>query len=77
MKEKAHVFFTLLNQSYKIEAEQILTQISVSTAPHMKEDKFRDMVDSYKKASMEPADLFAEDNDYSNIHKLKEALKKK
>lgn len=74
LKEKAHVFFALLNLMYKIDAEQRLELIAIVSAPHMSKADTQKLVDSYRKQSRDIIEMLETDNDYSGIDKLRKEI---
>lgn len=73
MREDACVFFTLLNESYKINAGRRLEDINVSLIPHLQKGDANEIRNSYKKMLFD-AESFKTDLDTSNINKLREIL---
>lgn len=70
---KAHIFLALLNESYRMEAKELLMQANIVSVPHMKNPK--EMLNELKHASTDPLDLFDQEDDYTNINKLKDIFK--
>jgi len=60
MQEKAHIFFRLLNEMYKVKAEERLEDISVAVVPHLSKGDASSIIDGYKKASEDITDKFRE-----------------
>lgn len=75
MKEPAHWFFSLLNQAFKVEAEEYLKQLGVSAYPHMKQQQANDLRRSYQDASRDILEVLQDfEDDGSGISKLKEQI---
>lgn len=75
MHEKAHIFFTLLNESYKIEAEEKLALITISAVPHLKGSESKRIINAYEKASKDLLESTEDVVDYDNIGKIKSAFR--
>lgn len=74
MKEKSRVFWLLLSQIPKIDAEEKLQLITIASLPHMEKDNASSIINRYKVQSMTAAELLEEDDDFSNLEKLKGAF---
>ena len=74
MQEKAVIFFTLLNESYKLSAEEKLQEITVVSVPHLENGEARKVIGSYEQATRDIMDMIKDDNNYDNISKLKEGF---
>lgn len=74
MQERASVFFALLNEMYKLDASEKLELITIVSFPHMESHNASDIIANYQKISRDILELTEDDNDYSNITKLKDAL---
>lgn len=70
MKEKAHIFFALLNESYKLGALEKLEAITIESSPHMKKQDRSDLIKGYKVLSKDKSD-YLENNDYTNLDRLR------
>ena len=75
LKEKAHLFLALLNESYKLEARESLQSISIASSPHMKPEDRSKLINSLEMASSDIMSKLKENNDYSGLHSLKESFK--
>lgn len=73
MDEDARIFFTMLNEAYKIGANEKLEEINIILMPHMKKHDRNEIRQAYKKMTLEPTDLEVDDN-FDNINKLKGIL---
>ena len=73
MSENAFVFFTLLNESYRLEAQDRLEDIVVTSVPHMEGSNSKSVIDSYKRQADDILDLFSTEN-VSSAEEIKEAL---
>lgn len=76
MSMSSFVFFSLLNESYKVEAEERLGEITVGIIPHLDEAHSRDVIDSYKRQASGILELFDTEN-VSSVEDLKKALNQK
>lgn len=76
MKESAFVFFTLLNYSYKVDAEIRLNDINVAMTPHLEKESGNKVVDSYRKRADGILDLF-DVGDVSTTEEIKQAFGQK
>lgn len=76
MKEPAHWFFALLNQSFKLDAEEKLKWIGIVSVPHMKKQQADMLIHSYKTATHDIIELITPHTDYSAIKRLKKEMQK-
>lgn len=75
MKEPAHWFFSLLNQAFKVDAEEHLKMLGVSAYPHMKQQQANDLRRSYVDASRDILEVLQDfEDDGSGITKLKKEI---
>lgn len=74
MKEKSRVFWLLLSQIPKIDAEEKLQLITIAALPHMEKDAASSIINKYKLQASTAAELLEEDTDFSNLERLKGAL---
>lgn len=70
MKEPAPWFFILLDQGFKIDAENKVQLLDISYVPQTGEQGYKNLRNSYEKASKEVLDILKDDNDYSAIGKI-------
>ena len=76
MSEKAVIFFTLLNESYRLSAEERLQEITVNSVPHMDSADAKKVMSSYEQASRDIMDVIKDDDNYDNLSKLKDGFEK-
>lgn len=74
MKEPAHWFFSMLNQAFKIDAEEHLKLLGVAAYPHMKQQQADDLRRAYVDGSRDILDILRDFNDNSGIEKLKKEM---
>lgn len=74
MGEKAKVFFMLLNELYKLDAQEKLSLIGVIAVPYMSKEDSSDLITRYRMQSGEMLEALEEYNDYSAIDLLKKEL---
>jgi hypothetical protein len=74
MKEPAHWFFSMLNQAFKIDAEEHLKLLGVSAYPHMKSQQADDLRRAYVDGSRDILDILKDFNDNSGIEQLKKEM---
>lgn len=74
MREKAYIFFTLLNESYRLDAEKRLEDITVITIPHLKQIQASEIVNSYKQQAGDILELLDSEPQEGDLDKLKRAL---
>ena len=67
-------FFQLFEEAAHIEASRRRFDAAVASVPHMEETARSEFIDSLDRAADDPRDILLEDEDYSDIHKLKELL---
>ena len=72
MNEKAHIFFTLLNEAYKEDASEKLEWINVISVPHVKESDAKKIIRGYKQIATNMADVAQDNNNFSGIELLLE-----
>jgi len=77
MEEKAHIFFSLLNESYKQDAGEKLQLISVATVPHLKKGDASSIINSYRMINRDIIEETKPADDYSGIDRLKKIFKGK
>lgn len=74
MKEPAHWFFSMLNQAFKIDAEEHLKLLGVAAYPHMKQQQADDLRRAYVDGSRDILDILKDFNDNSGIEQLKKEM---
>lgn len=74
LREKAHIFFTLLNEMYKIYAIEKIQDINVVSVPHMKRQDAMSVVSTYRQMAEDPVESLSENNDYSQLDNLRKNL---
>lgn len=74
MKEPAHWFFSLLNQAFKVDAEEHLKMLGVAAYPHMKQQQANDLRRAYVDASRDILEILQDYEDNSGVEKLKKEL---
>jgi hypothetical protein len=74
MKEPAHWFFSLLNQAFKLDAEEHVKLLGVAAYPHMKQAQADELRSAYVDASRDILDILKDYEDYSGISKLKDNM---
>lgn len=71
MKEPAQWFFALLNQAFKLDAEEKLKQLGVAAYPHMKQADAATLRKAYEQGARDILESLASYEDYSGIDKMK------
>ena len=74
MKEPAHWFFSLLNQAFKIDADEHLKLLGVAAYPHMKQAQADELRSAYVDASRDILEILKDYSDESGIQKLKKEM---
>lgn len=74
IKEPAHWFFSLLNQSFKLDAEEHLKLLGVSAYPHMKQQQANELRRAYVDNSRDILEILKDFNDNSGIEQLKKEM---
>lgn len=74
MKEPAHWFFSLLNQAFKLDAEEHLKMLGVSAYPHMKQQQANELRRAYVDNSRDILEILKDFDDNSGIEKLKKEM---
>jgi len=74
MKEPAHWFFSLLNQAFKLDAEEHLKLLGVSAYPHMKQQQANELRRAYVDNSRDILEILKDYDDNSGIEKLKKEM---
>lgn len=75
MKEPAHWFFSLLNQAFKLDADEHLKLLGVAAYPHMKQAQADELRSAYVDASRDILEILKDYEDYSGINTLKDNMK--
>lgn len=75
MKEPAHWFFSLLNQAFKIDADEHLKLLGVAAYPHMKQAQADELRNAYVDQSRDILEILKDYEDYSGIQTLKDNMK--
>jgi hypothetical protein len=68
------MFFALLSEMYRVDAEEKLKLIGIQLIPHMKKQEADSLIDSYKQATNDMISLTQPVDDYSGIQRLKRKL---
>ena len=63
-----------MNESYKLDAEEKLHQITIASVPHMDRTNARSVIHGYEQMSHDIIDILEEDDNYENLSKLKKQL---
>ena len=74
LKEPAPWFFLLLDQGFKVDAEDKMKLIDIASVTHMDEHGIETLKGKYEMASKEILDILKDDDDYSAITKLKQEM---
>lgn len=74
MKEPAHWFFSLLNQAFKLDAEEHLKLLGVAAYPHMKQQQANELRRAYVDNSRDILEILKDFNDNSGIEHLKKEM---
>jgi hypothetical protein len=74
MKEPAHWFFSLLNQAFKLDAEEHLKLLGVAAYPHMKQQQANELRRAYVDNSRDILEILKDFNDNSGIGQLKKEM---
>lgn len=74
MKEPAHWFFSMLNQAFKIDAEEHLKLLGVSAYPHMKQNDAAELRRSYVDAQRDILEVLQDYENDSGIEQLKKEM---
>lgn len=74
MKEPAHWFFSMLNQAFKIDAEEHLKLLGVSAYPHMKKEQANELRRAYVDNSRDILEILKDFHDNSGIEQLKKEM---
>lgn len=76
MKEPAHWFFSLLNQSFKLDSEEHLKALGVAAYPHMKQAQADELRTAYVDGSRDILEILTDYEDYSGTQTLKKEMGK-
>lgn len=71
MREKAHKFFYLLNESYRQDSAEKLQWIAIMSVPHMEKSDADELIASYRKGSMNILEELSVDTEANIIGKFK------
>lgn len=74
MKEPAHWFFAMLNQAFKIDAEEHLKLLGVAAYPHMKQQQANELRRAYVDGSRDILEILKDFHDNSGIEQLKKEM---
>lgn len=74
MKEPAHWFFSMLNQAFKIDAEEHLKLLGVSAYPHMKQQQANELRRAYVDNSRDILEILKDFSDNSGMEQLKKEM---
>jgi len=74
MKEPANWFFSMLNQAFKLDAEEHLKMLGVAAYPHMKQQQADELRRAYVDGSRDILEILKDFNDNSGIEKLKKEM---
>lgn len=74
MKEPAHWFFSLLNQAFKVDAEEHLKMLGVAAYPHMKQQQANDLRRAYVDASRDILEVLQDFENEDGINQLKKEM---
>lgn len=74
MKEPAHWFFSMLNQAFKLDAEEHLKMLGVSAYPHMKQEQANELRRAYVDGSRDILEILKDFSDNSGIEQLKKEM---
>lgn len=74
MKEPAHWFFSLLNQAFKLDAEEHLKLLGVAAYPHMKQQQANELRRAYVDNSRDILEILKDFDDNSGIEQLKKEM---
>jgi hypothetical protein len=74
LKEPAPWFFILLDQGFKIDAEEKAKLVEIAAVAQMDSPAIQNLQKKYINASREILDILKDDDDYSAISKLKQEM---
>ena len=74
MKEPAHWFFSMLNQAFKLDAEEHLKLLGVAAYPHMKQEQANELRRAYVDGSRDILEILKDFSDNSGIEQLKKEM---
>lgn len=74
MKEPAHWFFSMLNQSFKIDAEEHVKLLGVAAYPHMKQQQANELRKAYVDGSRDILEILKDYDNYDGIKELKKEM---
>ena len=74
MGEPAIWFFSMLNQAYKLQANELEWQAVVASLPHMKDSDRNSLMKRLELAQRDISELGKTNDDYSGLEKLKGRL---
>lgn len=74
MKEPAHWFFSLLNQAFKLDAEEHLKLLGVAAYPHMKQQQANELRRAYVDNSRDILEILKDYDNNSGIEQLKKEM---
>jgi hypothetical protein len=59
---------------YRLEAEERIEQLGISSYPYLKKEAAREIMNEYKMRTMEALEFLTDNGDNEGIHKLKKIL---
>lgn len=74
MKEPAHWFFSMLNQAFKLDAEEHLKLLGVAAYPHMKQQQANELRRAYVDNSRDILEILKDYDNNSGIEQLKKEM---
>jgi len=74
MKEPASWFFTMLNQAFKIDAEEHLKMLGVTAYPHMKQQQADELRRAYVDGSRDILEILQDYSSDKGVEELKKVL---
>jgi hypothetical protein len=72
MREDARIFFTMLNESFKIHAKEKIEEMNIQLLPHMKKHDAREMFNNYQKVLIDIEEII--ERKFDKITDLKKIL---
>lgn len=73
MQESSYVFFTLLEESFSVEADIRMADIAVATVPHLSPEDSQNVINSFKNRTDDILDLTDMENQ-SSTEEIKKAF---
>lgn len=73
---QAYQFYALFIQIPKLDAREKLDLVAISSLPHMDQADKRRIIQMYRLKAYDVVELIKEDDDFTNIHRLRKALSK-